>query len=504
MLRKLLVALFCVVLAACGRQPDTQTLRTDVARQLDETYGQGVFDIVKVARKGAAVDSTAPEGENRRVVYYDLVLEFDKDFTLDAWDRPGVASLVTLLGAGPRSITGVKSGGNQAGDQIMAHASAIYRQTDQGAWQVVVAPGVSGAQAPAIDTGATQPVARRLLTTLDEISRSVARSGSSGGERIVQQELERSVARINGRLSRMQQGYPLAGGPDRGEYVAFARALAASAEQGQARITPLITGGGVDNIEMLRNGDAVLALAQADTALMAYQGSGPFYAKGAFTRLRAIGGLYPELVHIVVRNERAYQSVRDLRGKKIALGPKGSAVRATLERVLAAHGLEAGNDYVTVDMPFAASLPALTSGRIDATVHVIGVPATPLRDALARAPLKLLPLDSRAIESLVNEEPALMSINIAQGVYPNQARSVASLGMAALLLTTSDLTRDEAVELVNRVYKNGYDLLAFGSAQGAQVSAASARMGVTIPLHEGADEALGLLDGPAAQVIHQN
>lgn len=493
MFKRLLLVVGCLLLAACGRQPDVSTLRTDIGQRLDATYGEGVFKIVELDRKGSATDSTAPEGEDRRVVYYDIALEFEKDVTLDAWDRPGVASLVTLLGAGPRSISGVKSGGNLAGDQIIAHASAIYAKNAGGQWVLATPPGVSNAQAPAIDTGAPPPVSRRLLDTLDEISRSVTRSNSGAGERIVQQELQRSVARINGRLSRMQQGYPLAGGPDRGEYVAFASALAALAHDGQAKITPLITGGSVDNIEMLRTGDAVIALAQADAADMAYEGEGPFYSKGPFTNLRALGGLYPELVHIVVRDDPAYRGVRSLKGKKVALGPAGSAVRTTLEHVLDAHGLQAGKDYTVVDMPFTASLPALTAGVIDATVHVIGIPATPLRDALAKAPLKLLPLDAAAIEALVEDEPSLMPLNIAQGVYPNQTTPVATVGMAALLLTTTALTRDEAIELTQRVFQAGYDLLAYGSAQGAQVSAASARMGVTVPLHDGADEALSAL-----------
>ena len=52
------------------------------------------------------------------MVYYDLRLEVTRDIALGAWDQPGAAALVTLLGAGPRSISGVKSSGNQAGDRI--------------------------------------------------------------------------------------------------------------------------------------------------------------------------------------------------------------------------------------------------------------------------------------------------------------------------------------------------------------------------------------------------
>ena len=427
------------------------------------------------------------------MVYYDVELDLGRDIALGAWDQPGAASLVTLLGAGPRSISGVKSGGNQAGDRIVAHASAIYRQ-DGDAWKLVTPAGFKAAEAPSLDTGAPPPVTRQLLDTLDQITHSVAYSASSTAQHVVQQELERSVSRINGRLARMQQGYPLAGGPDRGEYVAFARALTAVGRAQQIRVTPLITGGGAENIALLRSGDAVVGLAQADTARMAYEGRGPFAAQGPFVALRALGSLYPELVHIVVRDDPALRGVRDLKGKTIALGPEGSAVRATLEAVLAAHGLQAGRDYTVVDTPFAASLPALNAGNVDAAAQVIGVPATPLRDALTQARLKLLPLDPAAVKALAANESELMPLEIAAGTYPNQPDPIPTIGTAALLLTTADLTRDEALVVVRAVYQTGQDLLAAGSPQGAQVSVANARRGLTVPLHDGAEEGLALLE----------
>lgn len=493
MFKRLILVLLCLTLAACGRAPDADALRGDVERSLNAAYGEGLFRIAELKRMGSAVDNGAPAGETRRVVYYDVALDLARDVSLGAWDQPGAASLVTLLGAGPRSISGVKSGGNQAGDRIVAHASAIYRQDGQD-WKLVTPAGFKAAQAPSLDTGAPPPVTRQLLDSLDQITHSVAYTGSSTAQHVVQQELERSVARINGRLARMQQGYPLAGGPDRGEYVAFARALRDVARSRQVRVAPLITGGGAENIALLRSGGAVVGLAQADTARLAYDGKGPFAAQGPFTGLRALGSLYPELVHIVVRDDASVRGVRDLKGKTVALGPEGSAVRATLEAVLAAHGLQAGRDYKVADTPFAASLPALNSGAVDAAAQVIGVPATPLRDALTQARLKLLPLDPAAIKALTAADSSLMPLDIVAGTYPNQVEAIPTVGMAALLLTTADLTRDEALVIVRAVYSTGQDLLAAGSTQGSQVSIATARRGLTVPLHDGAQEGLTELE----------
>lgn len=493
-LRTLFTLLVLLVLAACSRQPDADQLRVDVGQQLSQVYGQDAFEIVELKRLGSAVDSGAPAGETRRVVYYDIELKVAKDIELGGWDQPSVASLVTVLGAGPQSITGVLSGGNRAGDIIEAHASAVYRENGEGAWQLEAPAGVTPSRAPSFETGAPPPVAQRLLKTLDDITSSVARDGSSTAQRIVQQELQRSVARINGRLTRMQQGYPFAAGAEGGEYLAFARALASLERNDPFRLVPLVTSGGRENIDLLRQGDAVLAIAQADTARLAYEGKGPFASQGAFPALRALGSLYPELVHIIVPAGSEVEAVVQLKGKRIALGPEGSAVRTTLLAVLEAHGLVQGEDYQVDDAAFADALPRLRRGEVDAVVHVIGVPSTALRDAYSRAPFRLLPLDAGAVQRLTGAGSVLLPLSMAAGSYPGQASTLPTVGMAALLLSTTELTRGEAIGVVDAVYRHGQDILARGSAQAAQVSVANARRGVSVPVHDGAEEALVALE----------
>lgn len=89
-----------------------------------------------------------------------------------------------------------------------------------------------------------------------------------------------------------------------------------------------------------------------------------------------------------------------------------------------------------------------------------------------------------------------MALDIPANTYPSQAAAIPTVGMAALLVTTADLTRDEAAHMVDVVYRAGQDLLAAGSAQGAQVSAANAGRGLSIPLHDGAVETFEKLGAP--------
>ena len=83
----------------------------------------------------------------------------------------------------------------------------------------------------------------------------------------------------------------------------------------------MITSGSTENIDLLRNGDAIIGLAQADIALMVYHGKGPLEEYGPFSELHTLGSLYPELAHVVVRQDRSIQRIEDLMGKKISLAP---------------------------------------------------------------------------------------------------------------------------------------------------------------------------------------
>lgn len=498
MLRLLMTSVLCMLLAACGGQPDATVMRGDIERVLATSFGEDAFRVVEFARRGSAVDSTAAAGEERRVAYYDIELELVRDLTLGDWEEPGAASLVTLLGAGPRSIRGVKAGGNVAGDRIVAHATAIYRN-DGDTWTFIMPAGFHDAGKPRTEMGAPQRPAQEALDKLAEITRTIEAGGSRVAQSVLDLELQRSLARISGRLSRIEQGYPLAAGLDRGEYAAFAGALAAIAKDQQVRILPLITGGSEENIELLRSGSVVVGLAQADTVHAAYTGTGVFAGRGGFTALRALGSLYPEYVHIVVRGDAGLQTAADLKGARIAMGPQGSAVRGTLMRVLAAHGLQAGRDYEPVAARLGEALPALRSGQIDAAAHVIGLPATPLRDALGggETGLHLLPLAGQAIEQLAGAGDGTIAVSIAAGIYPSQLESVPTVAVPALLVATEELGNEEVERLVRLVYESGSDLLAQGSAQGSQVSVRTARRGLTIPLHGGAEQTLTKLEAQA-------
>ena len=475
-----------LLLAGCGAGPDTATLQKDVQQRLSTALPEGTVALVALDRKGSQSDTRAPAGETRRVIYYDAKLKVEKDVDFGAWDRPGVAGLVSSLGAGPKGVTGIKTGGNKAGETITVRGTALYKREGDG-WTTVAPRGHLPATAPSYATASGSGPAA-ILQSMRDVIDSVPADASPQQREAIERELVAAQAAIRARLVRLKNGYPMAAGPEHGQYVRFAQALAAAVG---ARTVPLVTRGGDENIRLLREGKVVLALAQGDSALDAYEGKGSFAEEGPYSTLRAVGSLYPEPMHVLVKGDSRFNSVADLRGRRVAVGVPGAASRTTALRVLEAHGL-GPKDVTAVDLPLGEALIALREGRVDAVLQVIGVPSDSVRDALAEIPLRLLPLDERAIASLADGK-RYFRYTIPGGSYATQPREVKTLATAATLLASPTLSDQEVDEITRFVFANGQDLASRGSAQGAQVSPANARLGAAIPMRVAAERALDAL-----------
>jgi TRAP transporter TAXI family solute receptor len=493
MKRLALLALALLALAGCERAPGSDQVSADIAARLTQAFGDALT-VAEVSRRGAAKDVAAPENSARRIVYFDLALDVRRDLDLGSWDTPGAASLVSMLGAGPKGVYGVKSGGNKSGDVIRAHGSAIYRY-DNGNWQIVTAAAFAPPPAPVTDNQAPPPVAETLLAALQTTIRSLPAGTSPRTNTVIEDELSRAVNNIRARLAHEQEGYAIAAGPEQGQYLRLVRALVQRAPDRRVRFTPLVTAGSTENLRLLRDGSVLLALTQGDVAAMARAGQGPFADLGPQISLRALGSLYLEPLHIIVHADSPIRSVADLRGRKINIGPIGSGTRVTALRVLAEHGIIPARGDEIFGLTLSPALAALRDRRIDAVLEVIGVPANEIRTAFAALPLRLVPLGDDVAKALAGGNDAYIVAPIPAGAYDGVTQPVPAIGVAAILATTTELTAVEGYDVTRFIYSVP-DLVAAGSPQGAQVRTRTAQTGLTIPLHEGAARALAELAPP--------
>jgi TRAP transporter TAXI family solute receptor len=250
--------------------------------------------------------------------------------------------------------------------------------------------------------------------------------------------------------------------------------------------TIAITGGSSGNIRDLREGRVALAMAQSDLQYSAVKGIGPFEEDSPFDAMRSMFALYVEQFTLVARDDADIRSFKDLKGKRVYMGPPGSGKRETMNVILDAFGWSRDEVQDISKLKASNVAEALCDNEIDAFVYTIGHPSPLVREAVATCRAVLAPVSGRVIERLVSNSPIYVSTVIPKGTYKGQSRDIPTLGLIATLVTT-EKTHPEIVYQVTKAFFENLDRLREASPLFWSLTTREmVSSGRTAPLHEGA------------------
>jgi TRAP-type uncharacterized transport system substrate-binding protein len=223
----------------------------------------------------------------------------------------------------------------------------------------------------------------------------------------------------------------LATGVEGGAYVAIGEVLRARLAVEGVELELVATSGSVENLGLLAREDGV------DGAIL--QG-GVGLEQAREGRLESLGGLFYEPLWVFARNGAAPEDLRALRGRRAAVGPEGSGVRALATLLLADNGLSDG-DVTLSPLGGDAAAAALRSGEVDVAVFVTS-PDTGYVRALLLDPEIALVSFARA-EAYARRHRYLSAITLPRGVIDlardAPAADVALVAPAAALVVKREL-----------------------------------------------------------------
>lgn len=243
--------------------------------------------------------------------------------------------------------------------------------------------------------------------------------------------------------------------------------------------------GSIANVRAVNEGRVTSGLAQADIAAAAAAGTGAFKDSGKAENLRAIAALFPETVHIVVFTDSPIVAIKDLRRKRVSIDAAGSGTNATARLILSAFKLN--EKRVTFSFENAErSLEMMQKGELDAFFFVGGAPLGVVEELAAQGKIRLIPVEGKEIDKLVTEAPYLTKADIPEGTYVN-VPAVATLEVRAIWLVNAQVPDDLVYEIVRALFNPGNrGLLDSGHAKGKLIRLETARDGLPVQLHPGA------------------
>jgi TRAP transporter TAXI family solute receptor len=250
--------------------------------------------------------------------------------------------------------------------------------------------------------------------------------------------------------------------------------------------TAEVTGGSVDNINLVGSGKPYVGFAMADAAQDAYKAEGKFANRKQ--DIRALVVLYPNRMHIGTVEATGIRTMVDLKGKRVSTGSPGSATEVMALRLIEAAGLDKDKDLKRERLGAAESVNAIKDRKIDAFFWVGGLPTAAVTD-LANSPgMTIKMVDHDAYVESMNKKYGNIYFKdtIPKSTYSGMASDNKIASVANILLVNASMPEKEAYDIVRTIFEKQPELIAVHSEYRNIKVASQKSAAAVVPFHPGA------------------
>jgi len=240
--------------------------------------------------------------------------------------------------------------------------------------------------------------------------------------------------------------YPLGG--------SICRLFNLETENGTRRCAIVPSSGPVEIIDSLRSGRIDVGIVPSDVLVDAVAGTGAFTSRGAYRELRVLFAGHADAFTIVARRELRIHGAAELRDRRINMGSPGSGERVGMERIMAALGVTRADFLETHELSLAEQSRALCANELDAIVYEVAHPNGLIQDVVRRCRGGLVDLSGPAIDEILRQHAEYEHATIPGGTYLSNPEDVHTIGVRAVIVTTTKLSDVLAHDLAKDVFEN--------------------------------------------------
>ena len=256
-------------------------------------------------------------------------------------------------------------------------------------------------------------------------------------------------------------------------------------EQG-IKVTAESSGASVANAKLIGQGDTDFAILQNDIASYAHNGKEGMF-DDAVKNLLGVCTLFPEHVQLVSRKDSGINSVADLKGKKVAIGPVGSGTAENAKQILEAWGLKVEDLAKAEQLTASQSADYIKDGRLDAAFFTVAVGAAVIMDTALIVDTAIVPIEGANVDKLIEKYPFYAKQTVAGGTYKGNEGDINTVSVMAMLSARADLEAEIVYAIVNAMYSD-LEQLRKAHDKFKNIQMEDGLVGMGIPLHPGAEK----------------
>ena len=291
--------------------------------------------------------------------------------------------------------------------------------------------------------------------------------GDAGGE-------PRNLTFATGRQGGSQ--YPIS--------VALVQIMEGIPSLGTLTLTP---GGGAANVVAVNEGQSQLGITLALSAVDGAQGNPPY--EQPLENVQHLFSLHPFNLVIVVAADSDIDSVEDLRGRSVNVGPAGFTTGVVAQMLFEVAGIAPSEiDIRNLDITDASD--QFRNGQLDALLYMPSDRMAPYIDLAQARDLKIVPLGDELIQGLLDRHPSFRETTWPPeaGVYQGLDEPVPTVGFNNTIIVNGEQVGEQlGYDMVKAVADN-FDQLTAVEASFEVLEPADLAVPVRgMPLHPGAE-----------------
>ncbi|MFA5448298.1 MAG: TAXI family TRAP transporter solute-binding subunit [Sphaerochaeta sp.] len=287
-------------------------------------------------------------------------------------------------------------------------------------------------------------------------------------------------------LDRSKHFITVATGPTSGLYYPIGGAFASTLKNKLGYQTSAqATGASAENLTLILEKRAEIAIAMSDVVAQAYDGFAAYEGKKPATELRALMGLYPNIVQLVTTERTGIKKFTDLKGKRVGVGAPNSGVEVNARMMYEAHGMSYEDSKIDF-LNYGEAIGQLKNNLVDAVFVTSGVPNATIMELGTTHQIVIVPIEGEPLDALMAKYPFFVKEVIAADAYGTKT-DVNTTAVNNILVLHKDMDAEVVYDMTKGIFENIEDIQASHSTAKENISLENAKKGVGIPFHEGAE-----------------
>ena len=217
------------------------------------------------------------------------------------------------------------------------------------------------------------------------------------------------------------------------------------------KVTAESTGGSMENIRRISQGDIQFAISNSSITYFAVRGEEGWEQKH---NVRALMTLFPLIAQFVTKKGSGINSLGDLKGKRVCVGPEGAGFEYFIRPILKAHGVSY-SDFEPVYAGQQTSVGYLGDGSVAATFLGGGVPTGSITSAASTMDIDFISYDDKIKGELIEKYPFYGPMTVPGGTYKGVDEAFQGMNVgSAHLITGSDEDEELVYDTVKTIFEN--------------------------------------------------